>query len=288
MSFSHRFELQASPTFTKAGGFLTGLFLIVLNVSGRFQDVVVPFDSERTSSVGIFGFDQTVRDADDLFQLLNMSSDQGKIHLDDVTMAVCLSSRHSNSRRIGVAENWLLWSLGWIYSPATRTQNTTRLISGGAANCSERCQILKTISERSGFLCRFIGLNGHVVLEVQTTAGWQVADPDFGVTYPLDLAGLQTEYGKSLMQQSLHERGFSDKMIHDYVGWVQSTADNVTLPIGSPMSPRLWTIEVLADWLIWIIPAAFLVWNVPSLRTDRRPMRQPDLDESFNGVLAMS
>jgi hypothetical protein len=182
---------------------------------------------------------------------------------------IYLSTTHSDDRRIAVTENWLQWSLGHLYAPLARTQNPERLWDGRLANCSERSQILKTLAEQAGNECRFIGLSGHVVLEVQTALGWQVADPDYGVVYPAAIADLQQADGRPLIRHTLSAAGYPAPNIERYLAIVQSTDDNVVLPVGSPLSPRLFVVERACDWLAPLLPLGLLAMGAVLLQATR-------------------
>lgn len=179
--------------------------------------------------------------------------------LEEATRLVFLSIRHADDRRITPAENWILWLCGKLYEPLSRTQDTDRLIAGGRALCGEKAQVLKSLTERAGLPTRFIGLNGHIVLEVQTEQGWQVADPDFGITYAADLARLESAEGSAIMRQELGKIGYGRETIATYIATVQSSADNIVFATGRPLSPRLYRIESLCDLLKWIVPLFFLI-----------------------------
>lgn len=259
--------------------FFTSWLLLALNVVGQILPVTIP--SRITSAaVVIPGFDVATRNTETLTQLINAPVGHDDFQLDEATMMVCLSLRHSDERFLGLCENWLAWSLGQIYSPAARTQDVERLVLGGAANCSERCQILQTLAEKRGLASRFVGLNGHVVLEVQTPQGWRVTDPDFGVVYPCEMRVLQSEPGIPLIEHLLQDRGFSPETIRQYTGWFQSAHDNVTLEIGSRLSPRLWKLETLCNWLVWVIPTVLLIGSTVRWPSVRPKVRLPSVDDS--------
>lgn len=165
------------------------------------------------------------------------------------------TTRHIEHREIVFAENWLQYALSFAYRPFRQTQNPYLLIKGGAGNCSDRCQILKSLAESAGFPCRFVGLNGHVLLEIRSGGQWTACDPDYGVVYPISLEELVRDESESLLRQTLSPQYPSD-VVDRYVQIVQSTEDNVVLPVGSPLSPRLFWIERILGWLSWVIPAA--------------------------------
>ena len=227
-----------------------GWSLLLLNVLGLF---VGPAGREpvRTPSM-IAGRDYAPLPPDDLRKMV--SAGAPAIDLAKANTLVFLSLRHSDQRRIGLLENWLLWSAGHFYEPLSRTQDTDRLVAGRIGLCGEKAQVLKTITERAGLPSRFVNLNGHVVLEVQTGSGWQLADPDYGVTYPSGIAELEKPEGAGVMRRELARMGYDQGTVDTYVAIVQSAGDNVAFPVGQPLSPRLYRIERASDTLKWVIP----------------------------------
>lgn len=174
--------------------------------------------------------------------------------LRQATREIYLGTVHSDHRRLAFTENWLQWTLGKVHPPLACTQNTDRLIAGSIANCSERSQILKTLAEEAGHECRFVGLAGHVVLEVRTPRGWQVADPDYGVVYPVGIGQLEQAGGEELVRTTLDAAGYPRLTIDRYWEIVGSRNDNVVLPIGSALSPRLDVVERACVWLALLLP----------------------------------
>jgi hypothetical protein len=163
-------------------------------------------------------------------------------------------------------ENWLQAALGLIYRPIKTTQDTDRLLAGGIANCSERSQILKTIAESADYPCRFVGLQGHVVLEVLDGDRWRMADPDYGVVFDRGVESLASPEHQPDVVAALASRGYPSQTIVSYLELLQSTNDNQFLPIGSPLSPRLYKLEQACNWLIYILPTtAILVGLLPVL-----------------------
>lgn len=177
--------------------------------------------------------------------------------LDEATLAVYKGTKHESTRVIQFHENWVQWLASFAYEPLQRTQNTELLIEGQMAECSERAQILKTIAEDFGYSCRFVGLGGHVVLEVAEDGDWRVADPEFGITFPVDVTRLASPLQEPAIVESLRSRGVNDEQIANYLSILQSQEDNCRLPIGESISPRLKMLEDGCGWLAWIIPAAF-------------------------------
>ena len=240
---------------------LIGAFLLVVHVSGVVLDY-----SNRSAP----------HQEGPIQEYISNMQRGAPFDLTEATGRIYQGTTHSVERRIAFSENWLHWTLGLLYAPLTRTQDTKHLLRVGLTDCSERSQILKTLAERAGHDCRFVGLGGHVVVEVKTSAGWQVADPDYGVAYPVGIAALQDETSTPLVVQSLSAAGYPPPTIERYLAIVQSADDNVVLPLGSPLSPRLHRVEQACSWLAIVIPLGCLLAGIAMLRaTSARRRRQP-------------
>lgn len=176
--------------------------------------------------------------------------------LEEATLAVYNGTSHTTPRFIQVHENWVQWIGGKIHAPLRRTQHTALLINGQIAECSERAQILKTIAEKHGHLCRFVGLGGHVVLEVAMDHVWHVADPEFGLTFPVSITKLSDQNREASIIEALRRRNIHEEQISNYLHILQSEKDNTRLRIGEAISPRLELIENISGWLTWLIPLA--------------------------------
>ena len=234
------------PSAARLAGTLIGgigFCLLVLSVAGKNWQTTSPNPGPAHKS---------------LRHYTNGVRDGAAFDLREATEHIYRGTTHSTDRRIAITENWLQWTLGQLYSPLSRTQNADRLLAGQLTDCSERALILKTLAEHSGHPCRFVGLCGHVVLEVRIGDRWQVADPDYGVVYPVEITALERDGGTALLEETLRAAGHEPAVIERYRQIVQSTDDNVVLPVASPLSPRLDAIERGCDWLAVILPLALL------------------------------
>lgn len=186
------------------------------------------------------------------------------------TLWVHSQTTHSSGRRIGLSENWMQCVLGMVYEPLSHTQNAIRLMRGGATDCSERCQILKTFCESAGLRCRFAGLEGHVVLEVRWRGRWHTADPDYGVVFATSVTELASPKFASLVIDRLSERGYTQSTVREYLAILQSTENNRVLPEGTDLSPRLMWIERFCNWAAWLLPMILATLGCLLVRTLHR------------------
>jgi hypothetical protein len=185
---------------------------------------------------------------------------------DWLTRFVHKQTVHSDFRRISWRENWLQWLLGQCYGPLQRTQNPVQLMKEAVGDCSERSAILKELFEASGRKCRYVGLEGHVVLEVWTNEKYCLADADYGVFYSHSLNELTGSEGIDILREKLLAAGYGNSTIANYTKMITSTEDNRTLPEGSPLSPRLaiieWGCRLIHRGTPWIfLCCCILVWK---------------------------
>ncbi len=179
-------------------------------------------------------------------------------------------TKHSIDRRITWTENWAHFILGQLYGPMAKTQNSFRLIQEGIADCSERAQILKDLAESAGCECSFIGLGGHVILEIQTESGPWIADPDYGCVYRGSFDEWKEERNYGSIARTLRKHGYTRDTVLKYIQIVKTKDDNRVLRTGSPLSPRLYSVEQACDYAIWLFPLTTLcvgLWMVRSPRS---------------------
>jgi hypothetical protein len=188
------------------------------------------------------------------------------------TQLVHYGTKHSIDRRIAWTENWVHFLLGQLYSPMAKTQNSYRLIQEGIADCSERAQILKDLAESAGCECSFIGLGGHVVLEIQTESGPWIADPDYGCVYRGSFDEWKEDRNKGKIARTLRTQGYTRDTVIKYIQIVQTTGDNTVLSPGRPLSPRLYRVERASDIAIWLLPLSMLATGLWMVRPPRSYM----------------
>lgn len=239
--------------------------LLILNVSGSVSAPTFDESTEATNGVLVAGYHYAPRG--DRAELQNMLEKQlPKFDLELINDVVFESLVHSDNRRIQLHENWFMWITGLFYEPAGRTQSAQRIVSGGHAICSEAAAVVNEISKINGVQARLIALNGHVVSEVLTEQGWQIADPDYGVVYANGFEVLQAGGMATIMAEKLNQKGYGEATIAGYIGHFETTEDNRALSIGAASSPRLHVFERLSEWLKWIIPGALFVVGAGGLR----------------------
>lgn len=239
-----------------------GLTLLILNTYGLFAVPAVKGES------GISGYAHHVTDAETLLTLLeDKSLNRGLEHTTDL---IFKTIQHSEYRSVQIYENWLFWLMGRFSDSFIRTQNPRRLAAGQHALCGEVAILLNSIMEAGNHNTRLVYLGGHVVSEVETRTGWQIADPDYGVTYKADLKTLEGPRGPEIMREALSAAGYGEKKIDNYVSIFKSAADNIYAETSRYLNPRINILEVITDYLKWIIPLIFLAFSVPFKKVVKR------------------
>jgi len=239
---------------------VSGMVLVSLNLLGFVLGVSVIDENIGQSYDAIPGYSYQIQDISMLHNMLEKPIPH--FDLENVNNTIFESIIHSDNRRIQIYENWLLWFGGKIYAPLGRTQTPHRIVAGEGGLCSEVSAVMNSVAKINGYRARLIGLNGHVVSEVLTDDGWRVADPDYGVTYPVSIEILESEEGSGLIKKRLQNRGYKDETIKWYIKLFQSSEDNTLTEVGAALSPRLYAIEKASEILKWVIPMVTIIFGI--------------------------
>ena len=240
--------------------YVISVLLIFINISGYFINPLNKYEKlafenyyDKNYPVG-YVYD----DIDTTYLIKIYKKEISKITIKELNTEIFTTIRHSNLRRIEVYENWVMFLLGKLYEPLSKTQNPLRLIKGGIAECGEAVAILNYISNQFGWNARFIGLNGHVISEVMINQELVVVDPHYGIYFEISFDQLENateEYVLSVLRES----GYSEEIGLWYYEMLNSKEDNTVLIFGEAISPRLKLIENISEILKWIIPFALLL-----------------------------
>lgn len=237
-----------------------GFALIFVNLLGYVLEPNIVEENDKNIGTSKEGYRYSTQGTKNLLEMLDKPMDRFDFNI--VNNKIFASIVHSDKRKIQIYENWVLWSGGKIYGPLSRTQNPIRIVLGGKALCSEVSAVFNRIATLNNFDARFIGLNGHVVSEIRTDDGWHVVDPDFGVTYQVGLKVLETREGVPLMREALSGRGYNEETIDKYIHLFQTSSDNTVFEVGVALSPRLYAIEQISEYLKWIIPIILVLLGI--------------------------
>lgn len=252
---------------------VAAVVLLIVNLLGTALGPFYRGPGPAAGEAAIAGYHFSPRDRTELQSMLKTRTREFDLEL--VNNIVFESLVHADDRRIQLHENWIMWLAGLVYEPASRTQSARRIVAGGRAICSEAAAVVNEVARINGVDARLVALNGHVVSEVRTGDGWQIADPDYGVVFTSDLDTLESGHMSAVMEEKLRLRGYSDASIARYVEFFETPEDNAVLDVGSVSSPRLHAFERFSEWLKWIVPFALLIASLVvirerSRRSDRR------------------
>lgn len=164
------------------------------------------------------------------------------------------NTQHDPDRQVQLWENWVQWIAGQFYSPLLRTQDPRLLAAQGKGDCSERAGILQWLLAEQGIASRFVGLGGHVVLEVEAAGSMWTLDPDYGLLFPFGVAAM-CEVSPLPIQIMLAQSGIDTQRAITYEAILRSADDNVFFPWNSALSPRLKLAERAFLWIFWCLPA---------------------------------
>ncbi len=230
------------------------LSINIIGVSGLFSVTTVRSSS---SEVGVAGYDYAITDAR---QLLNRSFEG--VSAEALNLLVFNALEHNKTRRIGFQENWLLWFIGKFYPPSATTQYPERIASGGIGLCSEASLLLNHLAEQAGFDTRFAKFPAHITSEIKTPDGWRYFDPDYGIDYPVGFLEFSAEEVSLYIENELKQKGFDEGRINSYKEAVLVNGKFEVYSVDHPLSPSLFLLENVADWLVWVIPLLVfgLVW----------------------------
>ena len=158
-----------------------------------------------------------------------------------------------------VFTNWIMWALGFVDSDLSTIRLPNNLLRyTDSAFCSQQSYLLLTLAQKAGFPTRHVGLIGHVVMESWYDGAWHMYDPTFGIVPKLN--------GKVASVVGLSENG---SLLALYDGWPDIKAafqqpqrhNYIAYPAGAYF---VWKAQVLyhaeqaADWLKFVLPAAFI------------------------------
>lgn len=163
----------------------------------------------------------------------------------------------------GFFSNWVMWSLGFLNDNVGLARTPDVLLRTQASGlCSEASYLMVAAAKREGLPARHVGLNGHVVAEIEIDGTWHLYDPD------MDVRSGMSRDGESFGDFNIDTLAADSVLAHKaypakYAAMIASTDDNKT---GAPYAQfnvgaqRLMQLEQLAEWLKFAIPViGFLV-----------------------------
>lgn len=258
-----------------------GSAFLSINAAGLFWEPPSAAPSLVPEAQQVPGFHYAIGSNAEL--LRRLSTPEKEFSLEATNDLVARTIRHVEDRRLAFYENPLMWMAGKVYDPLSRTQNPHKIARGARGLCSEAALVLTAIAKLNGVPARLVGLNGHVVSEIETLQGWRVADPDYGITFPATLHELEGPAGPPMIEQALRSKGYDNATVRRYVEVFQTASDNEVAPIHAPLSPRLAKVEACSEWLNWIVPIAFLAIGTLGFRRTRHFSKEQHVSDLRTG-----
>lgn len=199
---------------------LTGLFLLLLNVSGFFlnlrnQEIYaeqrIPDHFKTTLRRKEF-YDKIenakIRPINEYLHLINDAVDERFAHYwwDEGVEKYNL--------RIPPSENFLLFLAGYLKPEIYRKYeicDVTKAIERGIGMCTQQSGVLSKILEENHVENTMWLLRRHTVVTAQASNGWWILDPDYGVIIPHDEASVMRD--PKIIIPYYKEKGFDDNAI---------------------------------------------------------------------------
>lgn len=183
---------------------------------------------------------------------------------------------HGDQGRHTAFSNWILWSagkvrpsLGSIWDPELKLRKTSSLL------CGQKANILAEALRKVGLEAREVGLDGHVVLEVQVDGLWLLLDPDLEVYGNVDeneIIGVRALVQDAGMIRQLYSHINDSDHVKQVVSIFQDTSGHY-FAAGTdryhPNATRLAKLEKLAQQLKYVIPFTLIVFTFVAARPKR-------------------
>ncbi|MCO6458216.1 MAG: hypothetical protein J5I93_23165 [Pirellulaceae bacterium] len=178
----------------------------------------------------------------------------------ELTRALAARFEHGSGRH-DVWSNYLCWLAGRFVPRLAEIHLTSALLwTSDRALCSQIAQAFVDACQRAGLIARLVGLDGHVVAELQYAGGWHGADPDYGIVFGLpgreivSVAALAETPDLAAQVYASHRLPRGSEEVLAILDRRQPTY----LPAGASGVPRLARLQRWAEWGKWLLPATLL------------------------------
>jgi hypothetical protein len=282
---------------------VAGLLLLAVNLAG----LVVPLRAPHIQ--GLFKDDLTLSYEQVLAGKDRRPSESPQAYLERATMLVNRGMAHiwddavadAYRLRVPVQENFILYL--WSFIEPERYgkyefADAGRALERGVGLCSQQAMALTDILNENGVRADIAGLEGHVVVRAEAAPGrWMIADPDYGVVIPHDLAVLEQNAAlvrqyyrdadaRYVVDQPARVYGIPFASFADYLADIYGPAGNRIFPGGTEgyVPVAVENFERRAYQLKWLIPALLLA---PAVFVEiRRRLRLPSAAVGLPGARA--
>lgn len=265
--------------------FVIGLLLLVMNIGGLFFSLRHP-DIYKEPGV-LFPNDISLTYEEALQQIKRLPDEGESDYLNRLTSVINASIAHywpddplavaRYRLRVPIWENYLLWFYSFV-APKLYYKyeyfNYRKALERGVGFCSQQAMIETFILNTMGIPAKMVNLNDeHVVLQARVGGKWLLADPDFGVVIPYDIAALQKS--PETARSYYAARGHTQERL-DQIVWIYSLEGYYIYPDHRGYKDFQYLTEVYSYFAIWVIPLLLVIPSTIRLAYFRKN-RSPNL-----------
>lgn len=158
--------------------------------------------------------------------------------------------------RVSFLDNWVLRAAGTFYAPLLDTQNPDLLWRRGAGKCDQASLMYVAKAAQLGVGGRILGLDGHVLAEVDLGSERHVVDVDMGQYWPLDFESLR-QLGETEISRSYRALGIPRDQA-DHTARIITSSGSPKY-VRYPTAPRRYGVEKASEWVAWMLPLALMI-----------------------------
>jgi hypothetical protein len=238
--------------------FLSGLILLIINLSGLFISMRNPELYTETNTGRLN--DVTIRLEDAKKQIVRKDGETDKSFALRINDVVSKSMMHyyktegekKYNLRVPVWENWPLWLISCFsedkrYEFAQYKKNLER----GVGLCSTHSVVVKGILLDNGIDASLWDIAGHVVVRAEVGKNeWWILDPDYGLVVEHDIAEIEAD--PELVRPAyaemakLYKPDYNDPYTTDHVVQIYGKEGNHIYDLNLPLERAYY----IAKWLI--------------------------------------
>jgi hypothetical protein len=243
--------------------FLLGIFLLGINIYGRFKSLRNPaiYTEEKTLRNRIS--DITIKYPQVKDSLIRKDQESNKDFAIRINRVVNKGFAHywkeegitKYNLRVPVWENYMLFAASYIDPVEYKKYEFTNYkkdLERGVGLCSSHSIVVKGVLNDNGINADLWDIAGHVVVRAQVSGNeWEILDPDFGVVVPYDTAAIEANpeivrpaYAN---MAALYYPDAKEPYTTDHIVEIYGKEGNHVYTVNNKF-------EYFSYWAIWIIP----------------------------------
>jgi hypothetical protein len=236
-----------------------GSLLIAINLYGRMRKAVPPSPPRGRASVAGYDYRKIPSGvARARFRKLKQSRLSELEKLQSLFYLVSGSVVH-RKYRLDLFDNWLLRTAALVYPEMRNTQDARLLWARGAGKCDQVSLLLLAKAGELGIEGRILGLDGHVLVETKCDQETQVIDADMGCFWNCSYEQLRC-MDKTDLRTAYEQLGFTAKQAEHNARIITETQGCNRFDFAP--ARRRYHIERITGWLMWLLPAAVVLFGV--------------------------